>query len=59
MTVTQATKGLTMLTDTAIATIKSALDRLAAIPSAQLASSSAATVPLLDLGIKVWYCAPR
>ena len=59
MTVTQATKGLTMLTDTAIATIQSALDRLAAIPSAQLASSSAATVPLLNLGIKVWYCAPR
>lgn len=48
-----------MLTDTAIAKIQSALDTLAAIPSAQLATTSAATVPLLDLGIKCYYCAPR
>lgn len=48
-----------MLTAANIATIQSALDTLAAIPSARLATTSAATVPLLDLHIKCYYCAPR
>ena len=48
-----------MLKANDIAKIQSALDTLAAIPSAQLATSGAATVPLLDLYISVGYCAPR
>lgn len=48
-----------MLTPAHIAKIQSALDTLAAIPSAQLATSGAATVPLLDLHIKCYYCAAR
>jgi hypothetical protein len=48
-----------MLTADNLATIQSALDTLAAIPSARLATTSAATVPLLDLHIKCYYCAPR
>lgn len=48
-----------MLNADHIAKIQTALDTLAAIPSAQLATSGAATVPLLALHISVWYCAPR
>lgn len=48
-----------MLTAANIAKIQSALDTLAAIPSARLATTSAATVPLLDLHIKCYYCAAR
>jgi len=48
-----------MLTAANIAKIQSALDTLAAIPSARLATTSAATVPLLDLHIKCYYCASR
>lgn len=48
-----------MLKANDIAKIQTALDTLAAIPSAQLATSGAATVPLLDLCISVVYCAPR
>lgn len=48
-----------MLKANDIAKIQSALDTLAAIPSAQLATSGAATVPLLNLYISVGYCAPR
>lgn len=48
-----------MLTAATIAKIQSALDTLAAIPSARLATSGAATVPLLDLHIKCYYCAAR
>ena len=48
-----------MLKANDIAKIQSALDTLAAIPSARLATSGAATVPLLDLHIKCYYCAAR
>ena len=48
-----------MLTAATIAKIQSALDTLAALTPRQLVASSAATVPLLDLHIACYYCAPR
>lgn len=48
-----------MLKANDIAKIQSALDTLAAIPSARLATSGAATLPLIDLHIKCYYCAAR